>query len=675
MNLTTIILIFLSFVLASVLSFYQYFYKNKTANKVNLLLAFLRFFSIFGILLLLINPKITRNRFEIEKTPLPIVMDNSSSIVDLKAKNIAFNLFEKLTSNSALNDKFEIQTYQFDSEFRLSDNFNFKGNQTNVDEVAKNLKSIYRNKTFPTVLITDGNQTSGDDYVYSFDANNKVYPLVLGDTTTFLDLKINQLNVNKYAFQGNKFPVEVFLNYTGNKNVNANFSISQGNTILNKQTIAFSSLNKSVILNVLLPADKVGLQIFKASITSKESEKNSYNNTKNFAVEVIDQKTNIALISTINHPDVGALKRSIETNAQRKVTIFKPNEIKSLQDYNVLIFYQPTSEFKNVFEANKLAGINAFVITGTNTDFNFLNQNQTNFSFRMSNQKEDYLVDFNAQFNLFALDNIGFEQLPPLQNAFGTITSIGNNNVLLNSRIRNIAINSPLLAFSENAGKRAAYLFGENSWKWRLQSHVDNKSFEKYDIFVDKTIQFLASNNSKKSLVVSHESFYNSGDEIEITSQYFNKNYEFDDKARLTISITNKLTKQTKNYDLLKTNNAFKVNLNGLSAGQYVFSVKELNSNSKYNSYFEILDFDIEKQFVNPDLLKLNQLSTLTIGKTFMPNQVDDLIKTLLQNENYKAIQKSIVKKIPLIDSILLLILIVLALVIEWFVRKYNGML
>jgi hypothetical protein len=252
MNLTTIILIFLSFVLASVLSFYQYFYKNKTANKVNLLLAFLRFFSIFGILLLLINPKITRNRFEIEKTPLPIVMDNSSSIVDLKAKNIAFNLFEKLTSNSALNDKFEIQTYHFDSEFRLSDNFNFKGNQTNVDEVAKNLKSIYRNKTFPTVLITDGNQTSGDDYVYSFDANNKVYPLVLGDTTTFLDLKINQLNVNKYAFQGNKFPVEVFLNYAGNKNVNANFSISQGNTILNKQTIAFSSLNKSVILIVLL---------------------------------------------------------------------------------------------------------------------------------------------------------------------------------------------------------------------------------------------------------------------------------------------------------------------------------------------------------------------------------------------------------------------------------------
>ena len=675
MNLTTILLLFLSILFAFGLSFYQYFYKNKTKNKVNLLLALLRFLSVFGIILLLINPKITKKTFETEKTPLPVVVDNSSSVVDLKAKNQSLELFKKLTSNAELKEKFEIQTYQFDSEFKFSDSFDFKGHQTNIDEVAKNLKSIYKNKTFPTVLLTDGNQTSGEDYIYSFDANNKVYPIILGDTTTFLDLKINQLNVNKYAFKGNKFPVEVFLNYTGTKNINANFSISQGNNVLNKQTISFSPSNKSVILNILLPADKIGLQIFKATVSSKEVEKNTYNNTKNFAVEIIDQKTNVAIITAINHPDVGALKRSIETNAQRKVTILKPNEIKSLQDYNVLIFYQPNNEFKNVFDNNKLAGINSFIITGTNTDFNFLNQNQTNFSFKMSNQKEDYLADFNTQFNFFALDNIGFEQFPPLQNAFGTITSVGNNNVLLNSRIRNIATNSPLLAFSENGGKRTAYLFGENSWKWRLQSHVDNKSYEKYDIFIDKTIQFLTSNNSKKSLVVSHESFYNSGDEIEITAQYFNKNYEFDDKARLTISVTNKQTKQTKNYDLLKTNNAFKVNLNGLSAGQYTFSIKELNSNSTYKSYFEILDFDIEKQFVNPDLLKLKQLASQTSGKVFMPNQVNNLIQILLTNENYKAVQKTVLRKIPLIDSVLLLILIIISLISEWFIRKYNGML
>ncbi|MES2576150.1 MAG: hypothetical protein V4589_00985 [Bacteroidota bacterium] len=675
MTTNTLLLLLLSLLIAGGLSFFQYIYKAKNKSKVGWFLAFLRFSSIFGILLLLINPILTKNTLETVKTPLPIVFDNSSSISFLNANEKALELYKKIQSNSDLQEKFDVQSYQFSDDFEPTETFDFKGTQTNIDVVAKNLKSIYKNAIYPTVLITDGNQTSGNDYVFSFDTANKVYPVIVGDTTTFLDFKINQLNVNKYAFHKNKFPVEAFLQYSGTKSITADFIISQGNSVFSKQSIAFSPSKKTATVSVLLPADKIGLQIFKATISSKEKEKNTYNNTKNFAVEVIDQKTNIAIVSAITHPDLGALKRAIESNVQRKVTIVKPNDIKTLQDFNVLILYQPTAEFKNIFESNEGAGINTFIITGNNTDFNFLNQQQDNLNFKMSGQKEDYLSVFNAQFNLFAVDNIGFENLPPLQNAFGTVTTKGAVSVLLSSKIRVIDTNSPLLAFTENQGRRAAYLLGENSWKWRLQTHVNNQSFEKYDVFMDKIIQFLASNNSKKSLVVEHESFYNSGEAIEITAQYFNKNYEFDEKARLTIAVTNTKTKQTKNYDLLKGNNSYKVNLDGLKAGPYAFTVKELNSKTTYSSSFEILDFDIEKQFVNPDVEKLTQLATQTQGKAYFPDQVDVLIKALLENEEYKAIQKNIVTKTPLIDWIWLLVLISILLATEWFVRKYNGLL
>ncbi|HEX9152842.1 MAG TPA: hypothetical protein VF842_12210, partial [Flavobacterium sp.] len=172
-----------------------------------------------------------------------------------------------------------------------------------------------------------------------------------------------------------------------------------------------------------------------------------------------------------------------------------------------------------------------------------------------------------------------------------------------------------------------------------------------------------------------HERFYNSGEAIAITAQYFNKNYEFDEKARLTIAVTNTKTKQTKNYDLLKSNNSYKVNLDGLTAGTYNFSVKELNSKTSYSSYFEVLDFDIEKQFVNPDIGKLVQLANQTEGKVYFPDQIDGLIKSLLDNEEYKAVQKNIVTKTPLIDWVWLLVLISVFLSVEWFVRKYNGLL
>ncbi|WP_276975736.1 hypothetical protein [Flavobacterium filum] len=675
MTSSTVLLLLLSVLLAGAVSFFQYFYKVKTHSKINWFMAFLRFIAIFGLLVLLINPILTQKSFETVKIPLPIVVDNSSSIVELKSNESALEVYKKLTSNADLKDKFDVQSYQFSNELESSESYDFKGTQTRIDGVGKGLKSIHKSVNHPTVIVTDGNQTQGSDYIYSFDENKAVYPIVLGDTTAVLDLKISQLNVNKYAFLKNKFPVEVFVNYSGNKSLNATFSISQGNSVLSKQNVSFSNSQKSQMITVLLPAEKVGVQVFKATISSSEQEKNTYNNSKNFAVEIIDQKTEVAIVSSINHPDIGALKRAIESNQQRKVTIVKPNQINSLQDFNVLILYQPTAEFKSVFEKNSLANLNTWIITGLNTDFNFLNQHQSTFDFKMSSQLEDYLASFSPEFNLFAIDNIGFENFPPLQNPFGTITSKTKYDKLIGARIRNVELESPLLAYTENQGKRTAFLLGENIWKWRLQSHIDQQSFEKFDVFIDKTIQFLSSNNARKSLVVTHENFYNFGDAIEINAQYFNKNYEFDDNARLSITVKNKATNQTKSYDLLKSTNSYKVNLDGLSAGNYSFTVTENNSKTSYSGFFEVLDFDIEKQFVNPDYAKLNQLASHTNGKTYLANQVEELIQSLLTNENYKPIQKEIVKKTPIIDWFWLLIIIVLALASEWFIRKYNGLL
>lgn len=675
MDTNSILLLILSVLIAAGLAFFQYVYKAKNKFRLNLFLAFLRFLSFLGIFLLLINPTITRNTLEVEKTPLVVAMDNSSSIPFFNSNKDAKETYLKLVENTALKEKFDIQSYQFDTDLRLSKTFDFKGKQTNLDVVAQGLQNTFKHKTYPTVILTDGNQTTGNDYEYSFNTQNKLYPVVLGDTTKVFDLQINQINVNKYAFYKNKFPVEVFVHYSGNKKATANFSIQQGKVTISQQVLSFSPEKKTAIINLVLPANKIGLQLYQATISSFKKEKNQFNNIKNFAVEVIDQKTNIALVSAINHPDIGALKRAIESNVQRKVTLVKPNEINELKKYNVVILYQPNSSFKAAFDTLKSAGINSFIVTGTSTDFTFLNQQQNDLTFKMGSQTEDYFAGFNTQFNLFVINNMGFESFPPLQNSFGNISLKGNVAVLLASKIRNIDTQSPLLAFTENQGKRTAFLLGENSWKWRSQSFIDNQSFEKYDVFIDKIIQFLASNTSKKSLVVAHELFYNSGDKIEISAQYFNKNYEFDEKAKLSITIENTQSKVVKNYDLLKGSNSYKVNLDGLPAGKYNFTITELNSKERYWNHFEVLDFDIEKQFVNPNFDKLSQLATHTNGKVYLPNQVDDLIQELLKNKEYKAVQKNVIKNTPLIDWIWLLVIIVSILATEWFVRKYNGLL
>lgn len=675
MTASTVLLLILSAFAALGLSFYQYLFKAKKKGRLHFFLAFLRFVTLFSIFLLLINPVVTRKDLEIVKTPLPVIIDNSQSVKELGQDSIAKLLLQKIASNSNLKEKYDVQAYRFSDGFDSNDTLDFKGKQTHIDNVAQNLKQLYRNQSYPVVMLTDGNQTIGNDYIYSFRENTSVYPVVLGDTVTHLDLRVSQVNVNKYAFLKNKFPVEVFLQYSGNKTVNAAFSIMQGNSVLHKQNITFSKDKKAASVSILLSADKVGVHTYKAVISSAENEKNKYNNIKNFAVEVIDQRSEVALVSAINHPDLGALKRAIETNQQRKVSILKPNEVKSLQDYNVLILYQPDASFKTLIEQNKNAGLNTLTITGLSTDFNLLNQTQSLLDFRLSSQREDYLADYMTGFNSFAIDNIGFEQFPPLQNPYGTIAVKGNANTLLQSRIRNVQMDSPLMVFSESGVSRSAFILGENIWKWRMESYLNSKSFEQFDIFVDKTIQYLASNSKRKSLVVNHESFYNSGEVIEITAQYFNKNYEFDDNARLTLHLKNKKTNASKAYDFLKGTGEYKVNLNGIDPGLYSFTVTEGTSKTSYSGSFEVLDFEIEKQFVNPDLTRLKQLAINTNGAVHYSETVDKLIEFLSGNEDYKATQKEIIKKSPLIDWVWLLVILAITLAAEWFVRKYNGLL
>lgn len=675
MTRTTILLLILSVFIAGLLSFYQYVFKVKKKSNLIYFLAFLRGMSWVTLFWLLINPVVSRKINEIQKTPLPVVFDNSKSISELKATSSAEDIYQKIKANTTLADKYDVQFYSFDATFEALKQLDFKGKLSDIDGVAINLKQLYRNKVHPVVLITDGNQTLGNDYVFSFKENATVYPIVLGDTTTVIDLKINQINVNKYAFYKNKFPVEVLLLYNGDQNISSSFTMEKGNQLVYKQQLQFSKSKTSQTISFLLDASSIGTATYKATLTSNIKEKNTYNNSKKFAVDIIDQRSEIALVSTINHPDISALKRSIEINQQRKVTIVNPNKIKSLQNYNLLLLYQPNPAFQSIFEQNKIAQLNTFIITGTSTDFNFLNQQQNDLQFKVSDQNENYLAYFESDFNLFGQENIGFEKLPPLEHKFGTIVTKTNTTTMLFAGINGVQLQNPLLTFAENGNKRAAYLVGENIWKWRLDTHLTSKSFDAFDLLTDKIIQFLATPSRKNNLVVTYDSFYNLGENIVISASYFNKNYEFDTKAQLTIVVKNSITKASKTYDLLKTNSQYQVNLDGLLPGNYTFTISEKQSNAKFSGAFEVADFDLEKQFVNPDKTRLTQLANRTKGAIFYPNQLENLLKQLEQDERYLSVQKQTIIKSPLIEWKAILVFLISLLALEWFVRKYFGLL
>ena len=240
LQLTSIFYIILAILISLVVAYFQYYYKTKKIPKVTILLFSLKFVSLFLLLLLLINPLIEKKINTNIKPVLTFLVDNSNSIKFFNETENITNILSEFNQNKSLNNKFDFQKFTFGKELTNLDSLSFLENHTNVSEAIFSVNKLNNDKLAPIVLITDGNQTIGNDYEF-ISSKQAIYPIVMGDTTKYKDLKISKLNVNKYSYIKNKFPVEVLLNYEGNETVNSQFSIfKDGKTVFSKK-VQFSA--------------------------------------------------------------------------------------------------------------------------------------------------------------------------------------------------------------------------------------------------------------------------------------------------------------------------------------------------------------------------------------------------------------------------------------------------
>ncbi len=677
MKTGTILFIILAGILALFLALFQYIYKSKNHTKLYKLFAILRFITIFCVLLLLVNPKFEKVTYYNEKPNLIMVLDNSESISYLNQDEKAKKIVENLRANDSLNDHFNVEFYMFGKDLNNSDSIDFKEKQSNIAQVFKRLSEVNANSVYPTVIITDGNQTYGDDYQFMADRYKQpIFPVILGDTTKYVDLKIEQLNVNKYAYLKNKFPVEIIAVYNGRTPKHTQLKITNGNTTVYSQNLNFDSSKTSQVLNVNLPATRVGVNSYKAELEPLHNEKNVVNNIKNFAIGVIDQKTNVAIISGIIHPDLGALKKSIESNEQRSASILSPEEyLTKSTDFQLAILYQPNYKFRQVYQELNRLKLNTFVIVGSKTDWQFLNGIQNDYHQEITRQKEDFQPTLNQNYGIFIIGDLDFYDFPPLETEFGQMTFNLPTDVILYKTLNGLQADEPLLATFEVNDERKAILNGEGIWRWRAQCFIDENSFNAFDTFIGKLVQYLSSNQRRSRLTLDYESFYNGNDDVKVTAHYYNKNYEFDANASLSITLVNKITNASTTLPLILKNSSYQVDLSGMESGDYDFTVSVTNENISKSGSLNILDYNIEQQFLNADVTKLQHLATNSLGKSYFIDRASGITKDLINDNRFSIVQKSTKNVVPLIEWKFLLGIIALCLASEWFIRKYNGLI
>ncbi|WP_339627141.1 VWA domain-containing protein [uncultured Maribacter sp.] len=675
METITVLYIVLAAIVALGIVVLQYVYKQKAKSNVYLLLAFLRFIGIFGLLILLINPQFSKKSYSLEKPNLVILVDNSSSISENKDE--IKDLISKLKSSDEISNRFKISDYRFGSELGVLDSLTFEDKNTNIYKSLSALKDIFGREQTVTLLLSDGNQTIGQDYSYfKTDQNSTLYTVVLGDTTKYKDLSVGSILTNKYAFLKNKFPLETYISYQGITAVSATVTVKMNDRIVHRENLNLNNESNFKAISIEIDANTVGIKNLIVEISQLPEERNIANNRRSTSIEIIDEKTKIGLISDILHPDLGTLKKAIESNEQREVSILKPNVATSvLDEMDLFIFYQPTVGFKASLDFAKSKNANTFIITGSHADYSFLNETNIGFEIESGYPQQEVFALLNNSFSKYDISKFDLTDFPPLLSDAGPIVFQKPYETLFGTQIKGLNVQQPLLSVIEDDSKKQALLVGENLWKWRMQTFRNTGNFINFDEFIGNLIRYLTSTKNRSRLNVEYEKVYEGSTNAIITATYFDEAFLFDPNAKMKIRVKDKKTNSSQDNPMVLKNGYFEADLSNLLTGEYDFTVSVENEVKSESGSFVISEFDIENQFVSSDNLKMERLALNSGGKQFYPSQIDALKRELIENDSYVPTEKSIENVVSLIDFKFLLAIIVFAFTAEWFIRKYNGLI
>lgn len=654
----------------------QYGLKGSTrtvSGRLKWSLLFLRFGTVFLLLLLLIDPQLESVEYLDEKPRLVVLADNSKSIAHLKIYSALKKDATRFIGDKALNDRFSIEKYIFDDGLTLQDTLGFDASPTNQAKAIQEASELYRDKQTAILLFTDGNQTQGRSFGYvSLPSNHAVFPVIYGDTTQYPDLSIEQVNVNRYSYLDNEFPVEAIVSYDGDESITTEFKLTEGARTLYKNSIQLSPDNSSQILSTTLKADKVGLKTMTATVDGLPDEKNLPNNSRPFAVEVIDQQNKVLLLTDMPHPDLGALRKAITSNEQRTMDIMDPSEKVDYNDYSLVIFFNPRDiAFAKAYNSCRQQNINTWTFTGLPSDFDLINKQFETFKIQASRNTDEVQPRINEAYQNFDLSGFNLSGYPPVEVPFGEVIFTQPVDNLIYRTISGIDTSQPLwFTFEENG--RHAFFMGNGIWRWRAECYLQNGDFTDFDNLMASMVQFLASTKKRERLSINYKRIYDQGQDIILKVAYLNQNYLFKKDGILNIRIAPEEGKQL-DRPLIRKGNTYQVSLSDLEPGSYNFTVSVEGENLQKNGSFTILPFDIEKQQVTASVEQAFILAGS--GNVYFPDELEKLKSTLLDERNFPIVQKELVSTRSLVEWEYLLLIVVALLTIEWFIRKYNGLI
>ncbi len=646
-------------------------------------MATFRFFAVTVLSFLLLSPLLKSTNREVEKPIIIIAQDNSESLIVGKDSSFIIKEYkEKLQKLiNDLGDKYEVRTYSFADkikEITSSDSLKFNEKQTDFSSFFDEIETRYSNCNVGAIIVSsDGLFNKGSNPVYSSEKiKTTIYTVALGDTTVNKDIILLKTEHNRLAYLGNEFPIEIVVNAKQLKGKTTTLTVSKGEATLFNQTINLNSDAFILTIPVLLQAKEVGLQHYKVKLSTLPEEVSFANNAADVFIEVLDARQKILILSDAPHPDVAAIKESIESNQNYEVESYLLSDFdKSLKKYNLVILHSLPSmqnpASKILTELNN-ADIPVWSFSGANA---LLQTDLTKPTYTQKTNEVEPVLDQN--FPLFTISDEfrkTVKDFPAVVCPFTTYQTENNSNVLFYQRIGIVDTKKPLMLFNNVGENKIAIFTGEGIWRWRLQDFAAHNNHNLFDEFISKTVQYLSVKADKSFFRITGPTSFLENEAIQLEAEVYNESYELINEPEVNITISNSENKKFP-FSFSKTSNAYRLNAGMMPVGEYSYEAKVKIGEKIFLQHgkFSVSALQIELTNTTADHQLLFTLAKKHNGEMVYPKDLDKLVNKLNSRDDIKPISYSEKKLTDLINLKWIFFLILALLSVEWFMRKRNG--
>ncbi len=662
-------------------SLFLYFrYTSVWSVKWNITLGIIRFLGVFLLLFLLLSPLIRTVENTVQTPKIHVLVDNSESML-LADKNIKSKVNEALNSIFSSNKKVNFELFDLEKSKSSTDSISYTFGVSDLGKELKNLTNLGAGQNHvATILISDGivNQGLG---MRDFVSPLPIFVLATGDTNQINDLIISDLYVNKSSYRGNVFPIQASIKALGFKGKASKIDIKVDGELVESKNVTFLSNNELLDLSFSYTSKKAGYLKIECNISPLNGEKIITNNTKVRYLEVKDSRKKIAMVAASPHPDLKAIKTSLESLDKYEIELIIMSlnpKIGDLKKFDAFILHQLPSKNSDPIIVNQIlkSGKPRWFITGLQTDYSLFDKLNKTISIKSVRGSDEVGGVINANFDLFSTDDFNFDFLPlapPLKVPYAEIESKAGTKTLFYQQINNLNNQKPLFAYN-NVSSNEMVTIGEGIWKWKLFESLENGNAQNFDLLISKAIGLLDRNDSDS--------------QFEVTPQ--KEAYLAYEKPSFAIIVKNELGElvfdqpidlivKSKESTVLKSN--FKVSetdpfyrLNTLQEGVYSYqaSTKVGDKVFKDAGSFTVNDMKLESEVLKADFDGLRALAKNSGGQFYLLNNFNK--DALLKNTSTFVSKINSNEKESYFNELFWVLLIILTLFsLEWIARKVLG--